>query len=373
MNLNECRKAIDEIDENLLKLFLERMEVVESVLDYKIKNDIPILNAQREKEVIADKLDKSPDCLKGNVQAFFQNLMENSRTYQHMLMDKPYSFNYEESDVDTSAKTACQGSAGAYSHIIARTMFRDENIVFYKTFSDVFKAVNSGEVSYGVIPIENSTAGGVFEVYDLLKEYDLYINALKMLKVEHNIVSKNASDMSQIKAIYSHNQAIMQCSEFLKKFPQIEAVEDINTALAAKRVSESEDNIAAISSAQAAEIYGLNIIESGVQNHHENYTKFIVVSKKLLSKSGFGEISICMKTKNEPGELNMLLSKFTLYGINLKKIESRPIMSKDFNVMFYINFAGNLSDENVTHLFSDLCDSYDFIKLLGAYSEPKYE
>lgn len=368
MDLQQCRSEIDLIDRELLSLFAKRMEVVSQVADYKIKHDLPILNTSREQEVIRDKMQNSPQEIQEYVKSFFINLMETSKCYQLNLFHSKQEIEATDGAVTSSPETriACPGTKGAYSHITSKRLFPDSQIAFYTTFKEVFEAVESGEADYGVIPIENSTAGSVSDVYDYLNQFDLAINLTYQLKVEHCLASKNELSTEAITEVYSHRQALDQCSVFLKE-NALHSTAYVNTALAAEYVSESDEPIAAICSEECAKIFGLHILKQGIQNASDNYTKFIVISRHMIVNEACDEVGICVQIPNQPGELNKMLTKFSLYSINMSKIESRPIASKDFNVRFYINFAGNIKDRNVMELIEDLRYNYKDFKVLGNY------
>lgn len=368
MDLNQCREQIDRIDRQLLSLFAERMEVVSQVADYKIKHDLPILNLKREQEVIMDKMRQASPEIQEYVKSFFINLMETSKCYQLSLFPGSEMPPFEEGKVTSSPKTkiACPGTRGAYSHIASRRLFPDSQITFYPAFKDVFEAVQNGQADYGVVPIENSTAGSVGDVYDYLNGYCLAINLTYQLKVEHCLACAKKISLSEVEKVYSHKQALEQCSCFLSKH-HLSAEACLNTALAAEFVSRNDSPFGAICSEECAEIFGLEILRKGIQNASDNYTKFIVVSRKMIVNDDCGEVGICVRIPNRAGELNKMLTKFSLYSINMSKIESRPIAGKDFDVRFYINFAGSLKDKNVAELICDLQYNYESFKVLGNY------
>lgn len=370
MDLIECRTEIDQIDQELLRLFLERMDVVAQVAEYKKANGLPILNAGREQEVIENKLSRSPDPLKEYVRSFFAHTMEVSKCYQLSQLKQVESIPFEEGSAadKPGVQVACQGTKGAYSHITAKRLFPSASIAFYSTFRDVFEAVKDCRADYGILPIENSSAGSVCDVYDLLKEYSLPINLTYRLKVEHCLAAKTALPVESLKRIYSKKEALEQCSRFLESH-QIPYENYANTALAAQYVAESDasEKIAAVCSEECAEIFHLTVLERQIQNISDNYTKFIVISKKLLVSSASTETSLCIRIPNCPGELNKLLTTFSLYGIDLSRIESRPIGDKEFSVLFYLSFVGTIADRTVQELITDLRYHYDSVKLLGTY------
>lgn len=372
MDLKQARTKIDEVDQQLLQLFIQRMQAVEQVAAYKKENNLPIFNSTREEEIISAMAAKSPSHIAEYVKSFFTNLMEISKCYQVGLINTSPSLPYIAGKCEDTEQTtvAAPGTVGAYSEIATKKLFTHAQIQHYRTFPMVFDAVSKGEMEYGVVPIENSTAGSVTDVYDLLNEHDLFINQVYNLKVEHCLAVRKGLSLAEIKAVYSHKQAISQCSDFLEEHPDIEPNLYANTSLAAKLVSQSTEPIAAICSQECAESFGLEILRRNIQNLSENYTKFIVVSKRLLFCESCNEISICLRFPNRTGELNKMLTKFHLYSINMSKIESRPIGDKDFSVLFYINFEGNFQDKNVMELLNDLNMNCEYFKVTGCYEHP---
>ncbi|MGI5959452.1 MAG: chorismate mutase [Massiliimalia sp.] len=370
MDLKECREQIDHIDQQLLHLFLERMDVVTNVAEYKKRNGLPILNAQREKEVIENKLKDCPETAKEYVESFFVHLMEISKCYQLSQLKEISSFPIITGSICDSqdSRIACQGTKGAYSHITAKRLFPSGQIQFYNTFREVFEAVTNQTADYGILPIENSSAGSVCDVYDLLKEYGLSINLIYRLKVEHCLAAKSGVALDQLKRVYSKKEALEQCSRFLTEC-QIPTENYANTALAAQYVAESQESeqLGAICSEECAQIFHLDILKRQIQNISDNYTKFIVISRNLLVSDKSTETGLCIRIPNQPGELNKLLTTFSLYNIDLSRIESRPIGDKEFSVLFYLSFSGSIADHRVQELISDLQYHYDFVKLLGSY------
>lgn len=369
MNLDECRKKIDEIDKELLSLFSSRMEICKNVVENKIKENLPILNAQREREVIENKIQNSSSDIHEYVKSFFTNLMETSKCYQLTFIENKHKIDFnEEKILYKNAKTVvCQGTKGAYQHTVCKNLFENSDIIFCHTYKDVFDTISNKKAEFAVVPLENSTAGSVTDVYDLLSKYNLYINKMYKLKIDHCLAVKENTNFSNLKGIYSYIQALNQCSIFLSEQKNISINQSANTALASEFVANSNEHVGAICSKECAKLYNLKILRENIQNNSENYTKFIVVSNNLLSNDECDEISICVKIPNKAGELNKMLTKFSLYSINMTKISSRPVGDKDFNVIFFINFKGNLKNKNTLELIQDLYYNYDFVKILGTY------
>ena len=266
-------------------------------------------------------------------------------------------------------KIGYQGTLGSFSQIASKELFPEGELVNYLTFDDVISNVLNGNLDYGVLPIENSTAGSVLEVYDLMKKYDFHIVKSVKIQIDHCLAIKNGTAVSDIKTVLSHVQALNQCSEYIKKAGyNTQSVE--NTAVGAKMVSESSDNtLAVICSKECASAYGLKIVELCVQNSEKNYTRFICISKDLHVYKGADKISIMTSLAHTPGALNKIVSRFYAFGLNLTKIESRPIEGSDFEFMFYFDFEGNILDAEVRNLIAELDNGSDKFALLGTYKE----
>jgi len=380
MSLLEYRNQIDELDAKLLKLFEERMVLAKSIADYKKANNIAVLDAGREREKLASITKMaSPDMAEYD-RNLFAVMMDLSKAYQRRL-------NRTESPITDEIKTAieagtnkmlpkhptvaCQGVEGAYSQIAADKIFqKNANIVYLQNFEGVFAAVDSGMCKYGVLPLENSTAGSVNRIYDLMMKYNFYIVKSMRLKVEHNLLVKEGVKAEDIEEIFSHEQAISQCTEFLKNFPNAKVTVVENTAVAAKMVANSErKGVAAISSRDCAGLYGLKILKSTIQDKGNNFTRFICISKELEIYPGSDRTSIMMAINHNPGELYKILSRFYALGINLTKLESRPMPDRNFEFMFYFDLETSIYSEEFMQIVSDLSDSCEQFKYLGSYVE----
>ncbi len=368
MNLEQCRAEIDRIDRELLKLFSARMEVVKHVATYKKERDMEIFHPVREEAIIADRVARAPEEFKPYVKPFFTHLMEYSKCMQLRQICEEEGWNYEEASLQDTRETKVvyQGIAGAYQQLAAKEMFSNATISAVATFSEVFEQVSSGAVDYGVLPLENSTAGTIGDVYDLLIRYELHINFIHRLQIRHCLMTKPTTSFAEITDIYTHPQSILQCKNALASL-QIPAHPVANNAVAAQMVSASTEPIAAICAKECAELYQLNIHKEDLQDSDHNYTRFIVISKHLCVPSEAVETTVCLRLPNHKNELNKLLTKFSIYGIDLTKIESRPIGDKEFNVTFYISFEGTLRDPQVRDLLQDLSYHYEWFRLLGCY------
>ena len=372
MDLKELRKEINSIDEEILELFIKRMEHCREVAEFKIENQLPVFQSDREAEIISRIRNRSPEWLKNSSEILFSNIMDISKCKQQQQIFKDLG-EFESSTFipDKNTDVGCQGTSGSYSQMAAKKLFGSdfENIVFFDSFDDVFNAVNSDKLKFGILPIQNSTAGSVFQTYELLRKYDLFISAEASVRVSHCLCAKKGTKLADIKSVYSHEQAIMQCSEFLKA-NSLPAVSFANTALAAEFIKDKDD-FAAICSEDCAVLNGLEILEKNVSNADENHTRFICVSKKPYISENANIISVSLSLPHMPSALYRLLTKFSVIGLNLVRIESKPIASKDFDVIFYLDFEGSLKQPEVIQILAALKSELSYFKFLGNYSEVK--
>lgn len=375
MDLLGLRKEIDEIDEQLIPLLLKRMNISQQVAQYKVERGIPVLNEEREQQIldnVASKCGEQGETIK----TVFAATMDASRALQHKIIGggKKLREMVESSFFDgnlsaESGKIACQGVDGAYSGVTAHTLFPDADIKFYKQFEDVFEAVNRGEAKFGVIPVENSTAGSVHESYDLIMKYRFYVVGAYDLKVEHCLCAKDGTKYEDITDVYSHPQALSQCRSFLKNF-DFTGINYSNTAAAAKLVSESSRrDIGVICSEKAAKKYGLKIIKRDIQDSADNQTRFIIISKKLIITDDANKISLIFSLAHKTGSLYRVLGRFSMAGLNLTKLESRPIEDGSFNYYFYTDILGNVRDEATLDLICALSDELPEFEFLGNFNE----
>ena len=375
--LDELRKQIDEIDDDFVKLYLKRMDIVRQIAQAKTDANTAVSDSERENSIVYRLSKDAPDQIKIYIKELYKTVFHTSKSYQATLMNKssPTADKLERllksqpSALPVSAAIACQGVKGANSAAVAKRLFPISDITYFKSFEGVFSAVEKGLCEFGVLPIENSTAGSVSEVYDLMKKYNFYIVGSARVKIEHCLVAKNGASVKGIKKVISHPQALSQCAEYLKKLGvAVEAVE--NTAVAAKIVSEGDDNtIGALCSADCGEVYGLKILEKSVQDSAVNSTRFICIAKNLQIYKGADRISIMMSVSHNPGSLNSVIGKFSALGLNLAKIESRPIPNSEFEFMFYFDFEGDVADKKVRSLIAELENGSDRFVFLGVYKE----
>lgn len=377
MDLLDLRKEIDNIDEQLIPLLLKRMSISEQVARYKVERGIPVLNAEREQQIldnVAAKCGAQGDTIK----TVFSATMDASRALQHKIIGGGKKLRDTIEGAKSSGKltangesVACQGVEGAYSGVTANTLFPDSPVRFYKQFEDVFEAVNKGEAKFGVIPVENSTAGSVHESYDLIMKYRFYVVGAYDLKIEHCLCAKADTKYEDITDVYSHPQALSQCNNFLKSF-DFTGVNFSNTAAAAEFVAKSsKNNIAVICSELAAKKYGLKILKRNVQNNNNNRTRFIVISKELVIGEDADKISLIFSAPHTTGSLYRVLGRFSMAGLNLTKLESRPIENADFDYYFYVDVMGSVKDESTLDLICALYDELPEFEFLGNYFECK--
>lgn len=375
MDLLDLRKEIDKIDEQLIPLLIKRMGISQQVAKYKVENGLPVLNAQREQEIldnVAKKCGEQGDTIK----TVFSATMDASRALQHKIIgggkELRETIHHALSDgvlTADNSPVACQGVEGAYSGVTANKLFPNSPVQFYSQFEDVFEAVNRGDARFGVIPVENSTAGSVHESYDLIMKYRFYVVGAYDLKIEHCLCAKGSTKYEQITDVYSHPQALSQCNNFLKNF-DFTGINFSNTAAAAKFVAESEkNNIGVICSQLAAKKYGLKILKRNVQNNNNNRTRFIVISKQLVICNNADKISLIFSAPHTTGSLYRVLGRFSMAGLSLTKLESRPIENQDFNYHFYADVMGSVRDESTLDLMCALYDELPEFEFLGNYFE----
>lgn len=378
LDLNELRQEINDTDREIVELFKKRMAIATSVAEYKREHGLPVLDAARERALLEKISELAGDELSGYARTLYHTMMDVSKAYQHTKLN-PESEVYNEiqDSLETTpnmfpnrARVACQGVEGAYSQIATEKLFELPTIKYYPTFDSVFAAIESGECRYGVLPIENSTAGSVKKVYELMINHKFHIVKSVRLKIDHNLLAKKGTKLSDIKEIISHEQAISQSAAFLRTLPGVKVTVVANTAIAAKTVAESDRrDLAALSSRFCADLYGLDTLAGAVQDMGNNYTRFICISKSPEVYPGADKISLMLVTPNKPGALYNVLSCFNALGINMSKLESCPIPERDFESMFYFDFTVSVYSDALKSLLSELEARSEKFRLLGAYSE----
>ena len=378
--LSDLRKDIDRIDTEIFRLFGERAEVAAGVAEYKRANNMRVFDPARERQKIADAAGRVPADLATYGQVLMELLMEASRSRQHELLGDADSNELVQSIEAACRETpevfpkagrvACQGVEGAYSQLAAEKFFRHPDIRYMQSFEDVFAAVEKGDVDYGVLPVENSTAGSVNKVFDLMGAHEFHIVRSTRVKVDHCLLAKKGTAVADVRDIYSHEQAIRQCASFLETLPNARVHVCENTAVAAQMVADSDrGDVAALSSRNCAELYGLSVLGSAVQDRDNNYTRFACISKKLEIYPGADRTSMTLVTPHQPGSLYKLLAKFYALDINVVKLESRPIPERDFDFGFYFDIDCPVASEEFRALMSTIEGLCQDFRYLGSYSE----
>ena len=378
MELRDMRNQIDAIDDELVRLFAKRMAISAQVADYKKEHDMPIYIPAREREILQEVAKKAGPDLENYARVLYSMIFELSRSYQGKRNSTATDLYQTITDsIENTPKlfpqapmVACQGVEGAYSQIACEKMFKAPFIMYFKNFDGVFQAIEQGLCQYGILPIENSTAGSVKKVYDLMIHHNFSIVRTFRMKVDHNLIANPGAKLSEIKEIYSHEQAINQCSEFLKSIPGVRIIPVENTAVAASMVAKSGRlDVAAISSHACEELYGLKSLADSIQDKGNNRTRFICISKNLEIYPGSDKTSIMMILPHKPGALYKVLARLYVLGINVIKLESRPIPEKDFEFMFYFDLETSIYSEEFVQLMCELDDLCEEFKYLGSYTE----
>ncbi len=377
MELSEIREKIDTVDDQLLKLFLERMSLAEEVAAYKNEHHLPILNKERERAVLARVTEQSGE-KERYAYHLFSTLFELARSRQAELISAPTrvaaqvkaSLEAGSAVFPQTGLVACQGVEGANSQMACDRLLPRGNIVYVKTFEAVVSAVESGLCKFGVLPIENSSNGSVRAVYELLQDHRLSIVRSTRLCIRHELLALPGVKMDDITEIYSHEQAIGQCSHFLEGLNGVRVIPCDNTAAAAKMVSERGDrHAAAISSHACAELYGLESVRDDIQDSDNNYTRFICIAKDPVIYAGANRISLVIACDNKPGALYEILSKLAALGINMTKLESCPVTGRNFEFIFFLELEASVLEPGVLPMLEELERSCQNFQFLGNYAE----
>ena len=375
MELSDIRKKIDSIDGEIVSLYEKRMRLCEAVAEYKIENGRNVLDPEREQNKLLSLGELTEDeRISKDVTELFRQIMAMSRRRQYSIMTergikgKPPFMAVDSLDT-AGARIIFQGITGAYSEAAAIAFFGNKaDISPVATFRDVMRAIGEGRGDYGVLPIENSSSGIVNANYDLLTEYENYIVAEQVLEIDNCLMGLPGAELKDIKKVYSHPQALMQCTRFLDKHPSWEQEGLGNTAMAAKKVRDDGDVFkAAIGGRRAAEVYGLKILETGISVGGNNFTRFIVVGNQRIFLRNAKKISICFEIEHRSGSLYEILSHFIFNDLNMTKIESRPIPDRPFEYRFFVDFEGNLVDSGVRNALSGIREESRNLRILGNY------
>ena len=374
-DLQECRNEIDRIDSEIVRLFERRMKVSEDVAEYKIHTGKQVLDPVRER----DKLKTLRAQAHGEfnalgVQELFQQVMAISRKRQYQLLteegvDEPRDYHMTDSLPLDDVTVVFQGVEGAYSYAAMRAYFPDEIRNYHvKTFRDAMEAIEEGSADYAVLPIENSTAGPVIEMYDLLDEFENYIVAETILPIVHTLSGLPGTKLSDIKRVYSKTEALMQTTRFLDDHADWQRISVVNTAIAAKKVLKEQDvSQAAVCGAYAAKLHGLSVLVDEINDDADNSTRFIVVTNQKIFLKDASKISIRFELPHQSGSLYGILSHFIYNDLNMSKIESRPIKGRPWEYCFFVDFDGNLEDPAVKNAIRGLREETTNLKILGNY------
>ena len=374
-SLEELRNELDRIDPQIIQLYEERMSVCEEVGEIKIEEGRKLFDRNREQQKLAQVTREAKDPFyKKGLTELFEQLMSQSRKLQYQLLTKKGALGrlpfigVDELDWKNS-RVVFQGTDGAYSQAAMHKFFsKDVNSFHVQTFRDAMEAIEEGSADFAVLPIENSSAGMVSEMYDLLEEFENYIVGEVILPINHYLVGTENTTLESIERVYSHPQALMQCSKFLDRHGSWQQIGAANTAVAAKKIlNENDPTQAAICSEHAAEIYGLKILEEKINHNHNNSTRFIVVTNQKIFLKKAQKISICFEVAHESGTLYHLLSHFIYNDLNMTKIESRPIEGKTWEYRFFVDFEGNMGDAAVKNAIRGLREESKSLKILGNY------
>ena len=378
MELKDLREQIDEIDKSMVELFARRMEVCKEIALCKQGSGKKVYDPERERKKLAEIAELSGEAMRSYTAPLYSLMMDLSKTWQAQVIggEKELSQKIRKAVENTGklfpdfATVACQGIEGAYSQMACDKLFASPNIMYFKNFDAVFTAIEKGFCQYGVLPIENSTAGSVNQVYDLMMKHNFSIVRSVRVKIDHSLLAPEGVALGDIREIVSHEQAIQQCGEFIKSLGNVKVTVCENTAEAAKLVAESSRrDLAALSSLNCAAIYGLNCLREMVQDKGSNFTRFICISKDLEIYPGADKTSIMAVTAHRPGALYKLLSRFFAAGVNLTKLESRPLPDKNFEFMFYFDLEKSIYSEDFVRLLGELDEMSDQFEYLGSYTE----
>jgi chorismate mutase/prephenate dehydratase len=378
MDLNEIRDRIDDVDDQLIRLFCETMNLSNEAASYKREKGIPVIDMERERAKRNNIFEKSPEEFKEYLPLLYSVVFDLSRSYQNRLIGVGSSLTKDiEHAIECTPKlfpsnitVACQGVEGANSQLACDRLVNGARIMYFQNFEGVFAAIDKGFCRYGVIPIENSLAGSVNQVYDLMQRHHFHIVRSIRQKIDHNLLVKPGVQLSEIREIHSHPHALSQCSEFLATLQGVRIIPSQNTAIAAQMVATTERrDVAALASRACIKLYGLECLKSAVQDKDNNYTRFICISKDLEIFPGANRTSLMVSLSHEPGSLYKILSRFYSLNVNLIKLESRPLPDRDFEFMFYFDLDAPVYSPRFIQLMGELrgiCESFTY---LGSYSE----
>ncbi|GEP62965.1 chorismate mutase [Clostridium beijerinckii] len=372
--IDDYRNKIDEIDKEITRLFEERMDIVIKVGEYKKQNNLPVFNKAREDEVIEKNIGylNNKDYAEG-LKQFFINIMNISKDLEDKEVKEDIRATtidkFEEKNAKSDSKVGFYGVAGSFSEeAMIKHFGKKDDAKAYDEFEDVFLAVKNEEIDYGVLPIENSSTGAISQVYDLLYKYGFYIVGEECIKIDQNLIGIKGTKLDNVKEVYSHPQGFEQSTDFLKEYSNWKKIPFHSTADSVKLVSDLQDmSKVAIASKRAADIYNLSIIKENINNRRENSTRFIVISKELELNNSCDKVSVVFSLEHKAGTLYKLLRHFAENNINMMKIESRPMENGAWKYFLYVDFEGNLENEQVKKALNLIEQSSAYFKLIGGY------
>lgn len=373
LELSDIRKDIDTIDDSILELFGRRMELTCKVAEYKAAHNMVVFQSEREKAIIKSVRDRSPEELKSSAEFLFTNIMDISKCRQNNAITPAEEIPHKTA-VKPDARVAVQGIAGAYGHAAALKLFPDDKMDFYASFAEVFEAVERGDADYGVVPVENSTAGEVAANMELLEKHNVYINRTVTVPCTHVLAAKHGIKAEDIKIVFGHEQAIRQCGEYLSQRSGLTVVPYPNNAMAAQMVAENRsDELGCICSRECAELHGLDIAEKDIAADPNNATRFICFSKELEVYDGADTIAVSVSLPHISGSLYRMLTKFAVNELDLTKIQSKPLpleyRTGKNEFMFYLEFTGSIDKPVVLRLLNNFMTEYSYFRLHGNFME----
>lgn len=373
LDLSDIRKNIDSIDDQLLELFRQRMELTCQVAQYKAAHNMVVFQSEREKAIIRSVRDRSPDDLKSSAEFLFTNIMDISKCRQNNAITPAVEIPHR-TEIKQGATVAVQGISGAYGHAAAVRLFPDGKMDFHASFAEVFEAVENGSADYGVVPVENSTAGEVTANMELLEKHNVYINRTVTVPCTHVLAAKHGVKSEDIRIIFGHEQAIRQCSEYIASRQSLTVIPYANNAMAAQMVAENRSSeLGCICSRECAEMHGLDVVETAIAADPNNATRFICFSKEMEVYDGADTVAVSVSLPHISGSLYRMLTKFAVNELDLTKIQSKPLpleyRTEENEFMFYLEFSGNISQPVVLRLLNNFGTEYTYFRLHGNFLE----
>ncbi|MDD3410043.1 MAG: prephenate dehydratase domain-containing protein [Eubacteriales bacterium] len=378
MDLQEARNQIDQCDQQLVAAFKARMDAVLEIAQYKKEHGLPIFDPARERAVVSRVTEGCGEQDALDLKLLYNTLFDLARSREQRALATPTQLTDRIAQAAAQtpalfpkrAVVACQGVEGAYSQQACDKLFALPSLMYCKRFEGVFQAIQSGLCQYGVLPIENSSYGSVSEVYDLMRRYSFSIVRSIRLKIDHRLLAKPGVKLESVREIVSHEQGLGQCGRFLKGLKDVKLTVFANTAEAAQYVSQSDrTDLAAIASPACAALYGLSVLSDQVSDSDSNFTRFICIAKALEIYPGADKISLMLNVQHKPGALYSMIAKFAALGLNLTKLESRPIAGTDFEFMFYFDLDASVCSPEALQLIAELDEGPEPFTFLGCYTE----